>query len=256
MNCMGSIGRLGNQMFQYAALRSLAKNFDYNYCLPVIESKMYNEDLNLYDCFLLNEEKQIKTDLYQLNIDTFGFDEAIYSKCPDNVDLHGYFQDVKYFESNSGDIRNSFTFKEVHSEAAKNFFFPAFGSEKVLSLHVRRGDYLNFEHHPTQPLEYYSKALRFFPRDVKVLVFSDDMEWVEQQELFQGERFFLSRNNNTAVDLCMQTFCKYHIITNSTYSWWGAWLANSEKVVKPKMWFGPPIDHYKDFLNVPGWISI
>ena len=63
MNCMGSIGRLGNQMFQYSALRSLAKKFNYEYCLPVVNSKCLDsygnpEDLNLFECFKLNDEER------------------------------------------------------------------------------------------------------------------------------------------------------------------------------------------------------
>lgn len=261
MNCLGSIGRLGNQMFQYAALRSLAKKFNYEYCLPIFNSKCYDnlgnpEDLNLLECFELNNEEKKNTDLYPIKLEAVGFDDQIFHKCPDNIDLHGYFQDLKYFEANEEDIRKSFIFKKNYLNIAHNYFYLAFGNEEVISLHIRRGDYIHQSHHPVQTIEYYSKALRFFNKDLKVLIFSDDVSWAEQQEIFQSERFFFSRNNNTAVDLCMQTFCKYHIIANSSFSWWGAWLANSKKVIKPKLWFGPPLNNYKNFLNVNGWITL
>jgi FkbM family methyltransferase len=256
MNCLGSIGRLGNQMFQYAALRSLAKKFNYDYCLPYFEGRLCEEDLNIFDCFKLNNEERKNTNFYEIKSDTLGLDENIFNKCPNNVDLVGYFQDVKYFENNSEDIKKSFTFKDDFFNLAKEYFYSSFGDDEVISLHIRRGDYLNFPQHPVQDIEYYSKALKFFNRQLKVLIFTDDIEWAENQEIFKSERFFFSRNNNTAVDLCMQTFCKYHIIANSSYSWWGAWLSNSKKVIKPEKWFGNELKNYDDFLQVNDWISI
>lgn len=262
MNCLGSIGRLGNQMFQYAAIRSLAKKFNYEYCLPILESRCTDsygipEDINLFECFILNNELRKNTNLYPIKSETFGLDENILTHCPDNVDLHGYFQDIQYFQNNEEDIRNSFTFHESHYNIARQYFYSTFPDDKVISIHIRRGDYLLHPHHPVQSLEYYEKALKFFNKDLKVLIFSDDINWAYEQDLFRvNDRFFFSTNNNSAVDLCMQTFCSYHIISNSTLSWWGAWLAKSKKAIKPKLWFAPPLDNYKNFLDVKGWIAI
>ena len=256
MNCMGSIGRLGNQMFQYATLRSLSKKFNYDYHLPPKEFKLSDEDLDLFDCFTLNGEERKHSDYYKIELKTLGFDEDIFNKCPDNVDLWGYFQDVRYFEDNKEDIKKSFTFKETHFKTAEQYFNSAFENEEIISLHIRRGDYLNFEHHPTQSIDYYAKALRFFNKDLKVLVFTDDPEWAKNQDIFSSERFFFSTGNNNAVDLCMQTFCKYHIIANSSFSWWGAWLSDSKRVVKPELWFDGILKDYTNFLDVNGWINL
>lgn len=254
---MGSNGLLGNQMFQYASLRTISKKFNYQYCLPPAENFKSNKgDLNLLECFKLNNEDKKYVDLYKIKLENLSFEENIFNKCPDNVDIDGYFQDVKYFKNNANDIKKSFTFYEQYSDVGNNYFYSAFQNEEVISLHIRRGDYLKFSHHPIQPIEYYAKALKFFDANLKVLIFTDDIEWASQQDLFKNERFFFSRNNYNAVDMYMQSLCSYHIIANSTFSWWGAWLANSKRVVKPRKWFGPPIDHYDDFLNVEGWISI
>ena len=256
MNCLGSIGRLGNQMFQYAALRSLAKKFNYDYCLSPKDFKLNGEDLDLFDCFILNNEEIKTTDYYKIESKTFSFDDDIFNKCPDNVDLWGYFQDVKYFENNETDIKKSFTFKKEYLDIAKHYFYSSFETEEIISLHIRRDDYLNFEHHPVQSIDYYSNALKFFNRNLKVFVFTDDVEWTRQQDIFKSERFFYSINNNNAVDLCLQTLCKYHIISNSTFSWWGAWLADSKKVVKPNLWFDGILKDNTNFLNVNGWINL
>lgn len=256
MNCLGSNGKLGNQMFQYAALRSLAKEFNYDYYLPLKESKLCDEDLDIFDCFNLNGEERKNSNYYKIELKTLGFDEELFNKCPDNIDLCGYFQDVRYFQHNKEDIKKAFTFQKKHLNIANQYFYSTFGDDEIISLHIRRRDYLNFEHHPTQSIEYYTKALKFFNRNLKVLIFTDDQQWARNQEIFNSERFFFSIGNNNAVDLCMQTFCKYHIIANSSFSWWGAWLANSKKVVKPKLWFDGVLKDHTNFLDVDGWISL
>jgi len=107
----------------------------------------------------------------------------------------------------------------------------------MISLHIRRGDYIHNPNHPTQPMSYYEEALSKLP-EVPVVVFSDDSEWCNQQKLFESDRFMIAEGNTTDCDLCLMSLCKYHIIANSSFSWWGAWLAKSEKVIAPKNWFG------------------
>ena len=88
-----------------------------------------------------------------------------------------------------------------------------------------------------QSMEYYQRALEMLP-DLDVIVFSDDAAWCNQQELFSSDRFSISEENTTDADLCLMSMCQYHIIANSSFSWWGAWLARSKKVIAPKNWFG------------------
>jgi hypothetical protein len=255
MSCIGSLGRLGNQMFQYAALRSLAKKFKYDYCLPL---KTYTYGgVDLFDCFKLYNEERKNLNYYKIESKTLGFDPEIFNNCPDNVDLYGYFQDVKYFEDNKKEIKEAFNFQDNHLKTAKSYFYNTFTPEEdIISLHIRRGDYLNLPHFPVQSIDYYIKALKFFNKNLKVLIFTDDIKWAQKQDIFKTERFFFSSNNNEAVDLCLQTFCKYHIIANSTYSWWGAWLADSKKVIKPKLWFDGFLKDYTNFLNINKWIEL
>ena len=85
-------------------------------------------------------------------------------------------------------------------------------------------------------MEYFEKALEQLPENSMVLIFSDDPEWCKQQQLFSPERFLVSETNNAYSDLCLITLCKYVVMANSTYSWWGAYLSNAEKVIVPKVW--------------------
>ena len=131
-----------------------------------------------------------------------------------------------------------------------------FSDEDVISLHVRRGDYVTNPNHPTQNMDYYENALSYFGNE-SVIIFSDDPEWCKSQDLFSSDRFSISENNTTEFDLCLMSMCKYHIIANSSFSWWGAWLAKSKKVIAPSNWFGgscsnkSPKDMYCD-----GWIVL
>ena len=77
------------------------------------------------------------------------------------------------------------------------------------------------------------------PEDVPVLIFSDDPEWCMKQEMFASDRFNVSETYDNLVDMCLMTMCSFHVIANSSFSWWGAWLADSAKVIAPKVWFGP-----------------
>jgi hypothetical protein len=244
-NHLGNLGRLGNQMFQYASLKGIAKSRGYEFSIPSrdnfgkVDTNVRTADLNLYDVFDLETKNTIGLiPNIKLSERKHDFDEELFINCPDNVDLFGYYQTEKYFKHIEDEIRADFTFSEELLTDCSEFFNSNFSGTKVISLHVRRGDYVTNPNHPVQTLEYYKEALDKFPDDLPVLVFSDDFGWCDEQEFFEGERFYLSEGSASDADLCMMSLCNYHIIANSSFSWWGAWLAKSEKVIAPKNWFG------------------
>jgi hypothetical protein len=111
-----------------------------------------------------------------------------------------------------------------------------------IALHIRRGDFLiNSLNHHNLSLKYYENALKEFPDDQNVVIFSDDPKWCKEQPLFSGDRFLVSESDNSYVDLCLMSMCSHFIIANSTFSWWGAWLSRvkDKVVVYPSKWFGP-----------------
>jgi hypothetical protein len=260
---LGNLGRLGNQMFQYASLRGLAKKHGYDYCLPPrsvvgsIDYNCLNSDITIFECFKLPDTPKLITNFPKVMESTFALDQNLWDNCPDNISLYGYFQTEKYFSHIEDDIRKDFTFVDEIFAPTKQAFDENFSNNDVISLHIRRGDYLKAPHHPVQSLEYYSDALNIMPNDVPVIIFSDDLEWCKEQKLFEDERFIFSESNSTGIDLCLQSFCTHHIIANSSFSWWGAWLANSKNVVAPKKWFaGSHINHNTKDLYCSKWISI
>ena len=275
-NRLGSNGRLGNQMFQYAGLRGIAANREFNWAIPFPDS-YGDSNYGLFDCF---EMGSVTEDNFGMvngqNVATgqFHFNQDFFDRCPDNVNLHDYFTTQKYFLNVIDIIRSDFTFKKDILDACKEVVSEL---KDPIFIHVRRGDYLvRPEAHPPCPIEYYEKALTYFKEDCPVLVFSDDIEWCKEQELFKGDRFMLSEyserypqmcdtlegRQNALVpyyDLCMMSLCSGGIIANSTMSWWGAWLIAepSQPIVAPKQWFGSFYEDYNmNDLFPESWIVL
>jgi hypothetical protein len=249
-NNLGNLGRLGNQMFQFAALKGVARNRGLEFVIPPREvfgrydQNVKSSDTNVYDLFFLDKKNKIglvEQQVFQERF--FHFDESFYYNCPDNTDLYGYFQSPKYFSAIEDEIKEDFKIPESIMQDCDNFFKTTFDSE-VISLHIRRGDYLKYEQHPIQSLDYYQSALSQLPSNLPVIIFSSDVEWCRQQEMFEPDRFFISENNATEFDLGLMTLCSYHIIANSSFSWWGSWLSESKKTIAPKNWFAGGYSHY------------
>ena len=275
-NRLGSNGRLGNQMFQYAGLRGIAANRGYDWVIPRPDS-YGDSNYGLFDCFEMGsvEEKNFgKLNAPSIATGQFHFSQDFFDGCPDNTNLHDYFTTEKYFANIKDVIRKDFTFKKEILEPCKEIVDEL---ENPIFMHVRRGDYVvNPSAHPMCPISYYEKALELFDENSPVLVFSDSIEWCKEQEFFQGDRFMLSEydekysqtadtllgRQNTLIpyfDLCLMTLCNGGIIANSTMSWWGAWLMENktQPIVAPKPWFGT---HYNDYnmndLLPDGWVEV
>lgn len=280
-NGLGSNGRIGNQMFQYAALRGISKNKGYEFLVPP-ENHPGRTNYCLFDCFkMIGVEEHNKGfgnfSSQHDDKDHFNFSEDFFNNCPDNINLDGYYQSEKYFKNAENEIREDFQFKDEISEQCKEII-NSIGNP--IFLHVRRGDYVRVQQwHPLMPIEYYEEALKKFNKDVPVVVLSDDFEWCQQQEIFKSDRFFISESNvkfknkiqmgdgkmeQSLVgfwDMCLMSLCDGAIIANSTFSWWGAWLQNNKnkKVItpNPKNWFGPMYSHWNmDDIIPENWESI
>ncbi|NBW34637.1 MAG: alpha-1,2-fucosyltransferase [Cytophagia bacterium] len=262
-NNLGSNGRLGNQMFQYASFRGIASNRGFDWIIPPEDAES-TCNYGLFECFKMSNVKPQNKGFgtYQ-TIDTgrFDFDEDLFNNCPDNVNVNMYLQSERYFKHIDKEIREDFTFNDDIFESCKEII------ESVgdcIFLHIRRGDYVATpDHHPTLSSEYYIEALKKFDNDIPVLVFSDTLDWVKEQEFLKPDRFLISENHvkypnkiklgdgsiqQSLVpywDLCLMSLCKGGIIANSSMSWWGAWLQNDAgKVIAPQKWFGKAYDHF------------
>lgn len=179
--------------------------------------------------------------------------------------LDGYWQSEKYFKSYEQILRQDFKF--VHPLSAHNQEF----KEKIqssisVSLHIRRGDYVantkTNQFHGTCSLEYYQKAAHFIAKKIDTpvfFIFSDDIAWCKNNLQLEFPICFVETDTLSSPheDMHLMSLCSHHIVANSTFSWWGAWLnPNPTKVViAPKQWFADPKIENPDIIP-DNWISI
>ncbi len=134
------------------------------------------------------------------------------------------------------------TYFEDYKDEIKQLFGQGIGATDMVSIHVRRGDYVNNPFYvDLSKIDYYEKAMALFP-DAEFLVFSDDIEWCKQQFVFDGCEF--SEGQSEEEDLKLMASCKGHIMANSSFSWWGSYLGRG-KTVAPKEWFTDGIQRTK-----------
>ena len=284
-NELGTNGRLANQMFQYAALRGLAAKHGYEWRIPPKDratNKFYTGahqdhmvDYNLLDGFKCPHVKKENFGFVPQGWEikdepTFDFDSELFETCPDDVNISGFRQSEKYFKHIEDEIREDYTFLDDIYNPCKEMIDGL--DETPMFLHVRRADATGRPHqYPVAGIEWYTEMLKeYFPDDIPVLILTDKLDWVQEQELFKGDRFLISEKREYSpnavwngrgkleytlspwVDLCLMSLCDGAILPNSTFGWWGAWLQKNQtrNVVCQYPYFGPAFtqecDSYKD----------
>lgn len=169
-----------------------------------------------------------------------------------NCYLFGHWQSEKYFKCFEHIIRREFTLAPGVTEDRPHLV-AQIGREESVSLIIRRGDFLQYDHLNLygDNLGYYYKAIeriKSHTRNPHFFLFSDDIAWVKAHlrlevphtfvsEPYPGEQYKINARRHQ--DLLLISRCKHHIITNSTFAWWGAWLGEDKEkiVVAPQRWF-------------------
>ena len=269
MNSLGRNGRLGNQMFQYAALVGIAKNKGYDFRIP--------EDTDLTRCFDMlhcgDRYGLIDGDEVEL-YDSHEFCEELFNQCPNHVTLHGYFQTEKYFKNAEKLIRLDFRFKKEIQEEVDHHY-GQYLSERPVSICIRHyNDSFDYpgcdKNHRNIPIEYYHTAIEILGKDRPYIITSNSIE--NYKEEFVGDNFIFhdisTESEKAFFDLCLISNCDDFIISNSTFSWWGAWLGNrgrhpdltmpvGGRVIAPTPWYGLGLSHVdSDDLYPKGWEKI
>lgn len=234
-------GRLGNQMFEIATAIALAKDNNVPYYVPNIAGGA--------SCYF-NHFPLFKPEIHKVvNIHRENGHQYSRIQYKPSIKLEGYFQSEYYFKHHREFILDCFE-------------IPYFENKGVVSLHVRRGDYLQHKiAFPPVKMEYYDKAIKHFS-DLgykSFLVFSDDIEWCKEN-FKQDVHFIFSEGLEPKEDMALMSGCEHNIISNSTFSWWGAWLnRNPNKVViSPSKynWFGVRTRLNTDTIIPKEWIQI
>ncbi len=288
-------GGLGNQMFQYAMGRSLSleNNAEVKFCidsfsqyqshngfelqrvfgieLPVASLDELKNVLNfgrsnpfLRRALTKDSLKAIRGSKYKLDPES-GYNSALINSLGSDAYLHGYWQSEKYFSKYSDQIRKDFHFANPLDgvNAALMAQIQAFNS---VSIHVRRGDYVSnpktFTTHGVCGIDYYQKAIQLMESQVnepRFFVFTDDIKWAKQELLTRYPQMTIVDQNlglDCYKDMQLMSACSHHIIANSSFSWWGAWLnpSDAKLVIAPKHWFANGKEAYD--LIPPHWRRI
>lgn len=175
----------------------------------------------------------------------FNFDSDVFKRGP-SLYLDGYWQSEKYFLGSSDEVRKQFCFKS-HQDTKNQKMSQLIESKESISVHIRRGDYVRDlktnEMLGLCDLEYYSSCIDHVVRVVNnpyFFFFSDDMDWVIKNFQIKYPAEFICHNagEKSFEDMRLMSQCKHHIIANSTFSWWGAWLNPSKTkiIMAPKEW--------------------
>jgi hypothetical protein len=284
------VGGIGNQMFQYAMAYALSKRLGVTMKLDLSTFEYY--DLHKYGLNVLNISCSVAgpEEIFYVKHAPQGIKERILkkffskkfnniyieknllfdkkiTKIKGNYYLMGYFQCEKYFSEYGDSIRNEFRISINPNSANLSISEDINANLNSVSLHIRRGDYLHNPNankiHGVLNFNYYHQAISYLEsqlENLKIYVFSDDIEWVKENLVLGHPVIYVDINNSDTnyEDLRLMSLCKHNIIANSSFSWWGAWLNNNPNkiVIAPKQWFADPIKNGEAKDIVPeNWIK-
>ena len=156
-NALGQLGRLGNQMFQFAALKGIARHHDYQFCFPPSANKNEWTDHQILIPFKLSSTNELNIQYIDVDRPTvvekgFGFDQNLFDNCPDWVTIQGFFQTEKYFKHIKKEIKNDFTFRDEIYQPCDDMISSL---DNPIALHIRRTDYITNPNHTCLSMDYY-----------------------------------------------------------------------------------------------------
>lgn len=290
------MGGLGNQMFQYAFGRYLAikNNTPQKLDLTLLEDNRGNGIKRDYalNIFNINASFATPTEIKNFNGVPNGtfIERALYKtrrvlgthnlivqngnafqakflSIKPNTCVVGRWQSYKYFEEVEDVINQDFKFKNTLPGDLESIV-RAIKSTESVSVHIRRTDYISNALYSQTigalPLEYYIEAVNIISSKTEnpsFYIFSDDVEWCKLNLQFIPEPItYVDTSkfaNSTELDLHLMSLCKHHVISNSTFAWWGAWLNKTNRgvVIAPAKWANSPDCDAVDIIP-EDWIKI
>lgn len=285
-------GGLGNQLFQYAAYLYIKTRHIDIYITPDIDAyryESYHNGFEVQKIFDVEFKERIeKVEKFRLAHNSpqsevhriaricwyrFRGYKTIYDSevnsviALDNilsqhkrVQLAGYFQNTSFVENISVNLLKTFDSNKYLGDECDSILETIAGRTSV-SLHIRRGDYLNIPNYDVfNGLDYYKRSIAYIRErfeDPIFLIFSNDPEWVKQNLDLESDSIVVTCNQgeNSYRDMLLMSRCSHNIIANSTFSWWGAWLnMNPDKIVIcPTMWFK---DRMSNSMVPESWVKL
>ena len=288
------MGGLGNQMFQYSFGRALALRNDVPLKLDLTsyDVSMREYRLNRFriveeiaspaevekltgihrgSCFGARVRRRIRRHLRRvmppskmpvLTEHESRFDPAVLQP-PGHVYLDGYWQSERYFAGIEDLLRKELIVRE-RPDRENERLLAEIGASESVSVHVRRGDYVSdlnvFRVHGVCPPEYYHAAVRRLAEvlgEPHIYIFSDDIPWAKENLRFEHPTTCVEHNGEEKdwEDFRLMSACRHHVIANSSFSWWAAWLCpNPDKIViAPERWFADPRRDSSDIAPRSWW---
>jgi hypothetical protein len=274
MICVRLSGGLGNQLFQYATGRALALRHGCELLLDVshLQTAARHVTPRSFELDHFRHQARVATAAetrrlawvhrvpamsqwvspWRTYVERDGGYNASFAELPDKTYLVGYWQSPRYFASVAGQIAAELSAAQPLSPASEAVA-EAMSRGPSVALHVRRGDYVSLASaarlHGALDLPYYEAALQRMREQVegaRYFVFSDDIAWCrEHLPLGASEAVYVGHNTSADAwqDLVLMARSRHHIIANSSFSWWGAWLADLRRgasahvVIAPARWF-------------------
>lgn len=269
-------GGLGNQMFQYAMGRCLAYNrgnvslkLDLSHYEPSHHRSRASRREYMLDRYKISADIANRGDFEKINLpyppsvrfrllrklgmlgrsyiqeSKPGIFDPSTCSLQDNICIEGCWQNESYFESISNTIRKELSLKVPLSKSAM-VIKDKIQKTNAISLHVRRGDYVVLGY-DLLGTDYYEAAARKVAESVQhphFFVFSDDLPWVKKNLKIDYPTVFVDHNEKGLEHevLDLMASCGHHIIANSSFSWWGAWLGENPRkiVISPDGYIPPP----------------
>jgi hypothetical protein len=248
-------GRLGNQLFQLGLLFAVHELRGHEFYLP------HNGE-SLWDCFELDvpaDGPDCGHVFHEVN-GSCNYDPGVWQQ-PDGTSYHGYFQSYRYVDGCQDALRRLLRFKFDHRARGHALLFAYRRRHRrpLVSLHVRRGDYVSTGFGDLwgdlAADGYYERTVAAIGDDVTYLVFSDDLPWCRGRFEFEHVEFV---HADHCTSLSMMTGCDVNVVANSTYSWWGAFLNPNAVAYAPSRWFGPAMGPPNDRQDIvpPAWRTV
>lgn len=278
-------GDFGNQLFQYALGRKLALQHGTDLQF-ILSNRLSFSDWNgaklkkKLGVFHLPVKYQVLPPYKAKLIDAlglgrygqgafyretqWGYDDSVLS-LPDHSYLFGYFQSERYFSDIASIIREDLVIKRpVKTDRLISIEREIVEAESI-SIHVRRGDYLKSKRHNVCGGLYFSRAIKYMCEQFKsprFFVFSDDIAWC-RDNMTEDHYIFVDTRGITGsaiIDFRLMSLCSHHIISNSSFSWWAAWLNSSlnKIVVSPDRWYNDePLNQLAVRDTIPvSWVKV